>query len=160
MAGAYRLGGEWQVTTKLPACCRKCRKYWCGNEKGPANLISRAFLRSGGEGGIRTLDTVSRIHTFQACSFNRSDTSPDLFKQFSLSRRANLVETFSLGKGFFQNFQIFMPDPGKAQHGMAIWPIRGVLCRVFPTPARQARTTGKAVTVRSVIVLYLTAVAG
>ncbi len=30
----------------------------------------------GGEGGIRTLDTVSRIHTFQACSFNRSDTSP------------------------------------------------------------------------------------
>ena len=36
------------------------------------------LIRSGGEGGIRTLDTVSRIHTFQACSFNRSDTSPDL----------------------------------------------------------------------------------
>src|SRR5690625_916762 len=31
----------------------------------------------GGEGGIRTLDTgISRIHTFQACSLNRSDTSP------------------------------------------------------------------------------------
>ena len=29
-----------------------------------------------GERGIRTLDTVSRIHTFQACSFNHSDTSP------------------------------------------------------------------------------------
>lgn len=24
---------------------------------------------------IRTLDTVTRIHTFQACSFNHSDTS-------------------------------------------------------------------------------------
>ena len=30
----------------------------------------------GGEGGIRTLDEVSPIHTFQACSFSRSDTSP------------------------------------------------------------------------------------
>ena len=29
-----------------------------------------------GDGEIRTRDTVSRIHTFQACSFNHSDTSP------------------------------------------------------------------------------------
>ena len=29
-----------------------------------------------GEGGIRTRDSVSTIHTFQACSFNHSDTSP------------------------------------------------------------------------------------
>src|SRR6185312_8514266 len=29
-----------------------------------------------GEGGIRTRDTLSSIHTFQACSFNHSDTSP------------------------------------------------------------------------------------
>jgi hypothetical protein len=29
-----------------------------------------------GEEGIRTLDTLSSIHTFQACSFNHSDTSP------------------------------------------------------------------------------------
>ncbi len=34
------------------------------------------FSKYGGEGGIRTLDTFSRIHTFQACSFNHSDTSP------------------------------------------------------------------------------------
>ena len=33
-------------------------------------------LFSCGDEGIRTLDTVSRIHTFQACSFNHSDTSP------------------------------------------------------------------------------------
>jgi hypothetical protein len=31
-----------------------------------------------GEGGIRTRDTLSSIHTFQACSLNHSDTSPGL----------------------------------------------------------------------------------
>ncbi len=36
-----------------------------------------ACSETGGEGGIRTRDTgISRIHTFQACSFNHSDTSP------------------------------------------------------------------------------------
>ena len=36
----------------------------------------KASAGEGGEGGIRTRDTVSSIHTFQACSFNHSDTSP------------------------------------------------------------------------------------
>ena len=37
----------------------------------------RVAQSTGGEGGIRTRDTgISRIHTFQACSFNHSDTSP------------------------------------------------------------------------------------
>lgn len=31
----------------------------------------------GGGSGIRTRDTVSRIHTFQACAFNRSATPPE-----------------------------------------------------------------------------------
>ena len=31
---------------------------------------------SGGESGIRTRDRFYPIHTFQACSFNHSDTSP------------------------------------------------------------------------------------
>ena len=36
-----------------------------------------AFARaSGGETGIRTLETVSRLHTFQACAFDHSATSP------------------------------------------------------------------------------------
>jgi hypothetical protein len=30
----------------------------------------------GGERGIRTLDTVSRIHAFQACALNHSAISP------------------------------------------------------------------------------------
>ena len=32
-----------------------------------------------GEGGIRTLDTVTRIHAFQASSLSHSDTSPRNF---------------------------------------------------------------------------------
>ncbi len=34
--------------------------------------------KTGGEKGIRTLDTVTRIHAFQACAFNHSATSPAL----------------------------------------------------------------------------------
>jgi hypothetical protein len=34
--------------------------------------------QSGGEAGIRTRGAVSRSHALQACSFNHSDTSPDL----------------------------------------------------------------------------------
>lgn len=32
--------------------------------------------RSGGGRGIRTLETVSRLHTFQACAFDHSATPP------------------------------------------------------------------------------------
>lgn len=74
------------------------------NEKAPQLIELRGFSKCGGEGEIRTLDTVSCIHTFQACSLSHSDTSPCLGKLFSLSRRANVVESFSDGKGFFQNF--------------------------------------------------------
>ena len=35
------------------------------------------MLYRGGGSGIRTRDTVSRIHTFQACAFNHSATPPD-----------------------------------------------------------------------------------
>ncbi len=34
------------------------------------------FLENGGEEGIRTLDTVTREHAFQACALNHSATSP------------------------------------------------------------------------------------
>ena len=33
-------------------------------------------ISNGGEKGIRTLDTVARIHAFQACAFNHSATDP------------------------------------------------------------------------------------
>ncbi len=45
---------------------------------------SSFLFKSGGEGGIRTLDTFSRIHTFQACSLSLSDTSPCFFAAVTL----------------------------------------------------------------------------
>ena len=46
------------------------------------SLETRGFvyIEFGGEGEIRTLDTISCIHTFQACSLSHSDTSPYLVK--------------------------------------------------------------------------------
>ena len=39
------------------------------------NIAYRAKLKNG-EGEIRTLDTVSRMQSFQDCALNRSATSP------------------------------------------------------------------------------------
>ena len=37
----------------------------------------------GGATGIRTLETVSRLHTFQACAFDHSATAPwGVFRRF------------------------------------------------------------------------------
>ena len=43
--------------------------------KGPINT-NQIQDEYGGETGIRTLETVSRLHTFQACAFDHSATSP------------------------------------------------------------------------------------
>ena len=53
---------------------------------GICKLSSRENQRdrreTGGEGGIRTREAgISRLHTFQACSFNHSDTSPHACNQ-------------------------------------------------------------------------------
>lgn len=41
---------------------------------------SKAQTKNGGERGIRTLETVTRLHTFQACAFDHSATSPIILK--------------------------------------------------------------------------------
>jgi hypothetical protein len=41
-----------------------------------ASLAAFSFRKYGGETGIRTLDTLSRIHAFQACAFSHSAISP------------------------------------------------------------------------------------
>src|SRR6266852_3604041 len=53
------------------------------DSKDAANLLDRAEEHGvfgkrlcGGEGGIRTHGRISPTHAFQACSLNRSDTSP------------------------------------------------------------------------------------
>lgn len=38
----------------------------------------------GGQRGIRTLDTLSRIHAFQACAFNHSATCPSFCSRRSI----------------------------------------------------------------------------
>jgi hypothetical protein len=60
-----------------------------------------------GDGEIRTRDTVSRIHTFQACSFNHSDTSPFLIP--ALPDRSPLVSdrAAKIGKLFYQHGKSF-----------------------------------------------------
>jgi hypothetical protein len=55
-----------------------------------------------GERGIRTPDTVSRIHTFQACSFNHSDTSPKMLWAAKIHKRPAL-QTFDY-TGLYKTF--------------------------------------------------------
>jgi hypothetical protein len=60
--------------------CRRCcwGLFWGrANEQDKiSNRYGRLALQGGGGSGIRTRDTVSRIHTFQACAFNHSATPP------------------------------------------------------------------------------------
>ena len=64
---------------------RKLRDYFEGswNETRSAGL-------AGGEGGIRTHETVARLHAFQACAFDHSATSPAQARE--PSRRARPVK--------------------------------------------------------------------
>ncbi len=50
----------------------------CNMRKKKLALSYELFFEYGGEGGIRT-PIRCRIHTFQACSFSHSDTSPNCF---------------------------------------------------------------------------------
>ena len=72
--------GEWR-RSRLHPTEASIRRTWLGAlVVGQFVIIDRGPLRglkNGGEGGIRTLDGYHPIHTFQACSFGRSDTSPD-----------------------------------------------------------------------------------
>ena len=47
-----------------------------GTEVGTLTGLAKGKTKTGGEGGIRTRETVSRLHSFQPCSFGHSDTSP------------------------------------------------------------------------------------
>ena len=108
----------------------------------------------GGEGEIRTLDTISRIHTFQACSLSHSDTSPGLDKHCCLSRRANVAEQAAKGKSFFQKIHVLMPNAGgtiRAFAGHRHW-LRAPIADLSNSLAAQAQ---RALTSQSAIVLYL-----
>ena len=68
--------------------------------------ISHEFLYVGGETGIRTLETVSRLHTFQACAFDHSATSP-IFEYFTyFCQSCKTTETRLFIRPFFSIFEI------------------------------------------------------
>ena len=48
--------------------------------KGPYPQGSEIAIFGLGGGGIRTLETVTRLHTFQACAFDHSATPPQAAK--------------------------------------------------------------------------------
>ena len=69
----------------------------------PALPTARALLRrelggrgwgTGGERGIRTLETVPRLHTFQACAFDHSATSPARGQNHFSALAASLGRSF------------------------------------------------------------------
>src|SRR5579871_4718355 len=63
---------------RLTAICRtRARSPLPAHERKENGSHRAHFLSAGGQGGIRTLETVRhRLHTFQACAFNRSATCP------------------------------------------------------------------------------------
>jgi hypothetical protein len=65
-----------------------CQKLLREIFRRPNYMNQRDHPKNGGEGGIRTHGRVSPTHAFQACSLNRSDTSPQIgFKQTSTNLR-------------------------------------------------------------------------
>ena len=48
-----------------------------GENREETTALAETWV-GGGEEGIRTLETVPRLHTFQACAFDHSATSPSL----------------------------------------------------------------------------------
>jgi hypothetical protein len=57
---------------------------WLMGAVGKCQKTSAKTTYRGGGSGIRTRDTVSRIHTFQACAFNHSATPPQGGSSYSL----------------------------------------------------------------------------
>ncbi len=75
-AWAYR--EEKAKLVRNPEAMPKPRAKWGRMMMLPefANELRSLSENDGGGSGIRTRDTVSRIHTFQACAFNHSATPP------------------------------------------------------------------------------------
>ncbi len=78
--GSENIGGK-RTNSGFPAVCAVHRSAaktpeFLGNFRIEFAWRERLSGDDGGGGGIRTRDTVSRIHTFQACAFNHSATPP------------------------------------------------------------------------------------
>jgi hypothetical protein len=88
-SGAVHSFGECgrRENENRPSCARgspegrprnPCGSWGFSGRRGRAE--NGCARRVGGGRGIRTLDTVSRIHAFQACAFNHSATPPSRWR--------------------------------------------------------------------------------
>ena len=104
---------------------------------------------SGGGSGIRTRDTVSRIHTFQACAFNHSATPPIRpggkapgrnFRVFIAARRASARRSLPLSQIFHARLQNRdLQSPAKPPPAL----LSGRFRRWTPPPARPCRWSAR-----------------
>ena len=67
----------------IPRALHVRRHSHCGPRCGPSHYLEiqvfnfyQLIRLTGGQRGIRTLETVPRLHTFQACAFDHSATCP------------------------------------------------------------------------------------
>jgi hypothetical protein len=68
-------------------CCpsfRIKRRGWSRLSEKIVQFQGNNLLQSGGERGIRTPETVARLHTFQACAFSHSATSPQEWRTIAM----------------------------------------------------------------------------
>ena len=80
-----------------------------GRSARPVGGALRRETENGGQTGIRTLETVSRLHTFQACAFDHSATCP---LRPSLAPAAPAVQAYSMARRSFRIFRFFYrPNP-------------------------------------------------
>ena len=79
--------GRLRFTNRLPAELSNPSFQFSRVRFPPSIVIT---IISGGESGIRTREAVlSRLHTFQACSFNHSDTSPKRLRRIQDAAASN-----------------------------------------------------------------------
>jgi hypothetical protein len=89
-------------------------------------LFNSLDQNCGGGRGIRTLETVSRLHTFQACAFNHSATPPSRLRRLG-DRRSGRTIRFGRGgaSGSAAAWSSRRPATGQARPPPSV----GVRCR-------------------------------
>src|SRR6478752_2880759 len=92
---------------KYRCCLPALAEFSTYRREGPTRTTIESGV--GGERGIRTLGTgLSRTHTFQACSLNHSDTSP----QYAATQGCNPSQTPESNWKFYRDGR-----------GRASWPV-------------------------------------
>jgi hypothetical protein len=82
-------------------------------ERRTSNMENQQVVENnGGQGGIRTLGTLSRTHAFQACALNHSATCPSFEEAACKATRlfgADIYQGFSGDQPISDSFSTFIP---------------------------------------------------